>query len=92
VNMQVRTGASVPFQPHMLDGSSPSVTDVNMQVRTGASVPFQPHMLDGSSPSVTDVNMQVRTGASVPFASYMVTEPKAPAVEPQKAVTARKAK
>jgi hypothetical protein len=96
VNLQVRTGASVPFQPHMLDGSSPSVTDVNLQVRTGASVPFQPHMLDkgdlAAAPTVADVNLQVRTGASVPFASYMVAEPKAPATDPNKAVTARKTK
>jgi hypothetical protein len=92
VNLQVRTGMSVPFAPHMLDGSAPSVTDVNLQVRTGMSVPFQPHMLAkgdvAAAPTVENVNLQVRTGMSVPFASFMVAEPKAPAVEAQKTVTA----
>ena len=71
VNLQVRTGMSVPFAPHMLDGSAPSVTDVNLQVRTGMSVPFQPHMLEkgdtAAAPTVENVNLQVRTGMSVPF-------------------------
>jgi hypothetical protein len=93
VNLQVRTGMSVPFQPHMLDGSAPSVNEVNLQVRTGMSVPFQPHMLEkgdtAAAPTVENVNMQVRTGMSVPFASFMVTEPKVALVEPQKTVTAR---
>ena len=92
INLQVRTGCSVPFAPHMLDGSAPSVTDVNLQVCTGCSVPFQPHMLEngdtGAAPTVEHVNLQVRTGCSVPFASFMVAAPKA-VVEPQKTVTAR---
>jgi hypothetical protein len=93
VNLQVRTGMSVPFAPHMLDGSAPSVTDVNLQVRTGMSVPFQPHMLEkgdtAASPTVENVNLQVRTGMSVPFASFMVAEPKPLAVAPPQTVTAR---
>lgn len=47
INMQVRTGTSVPFAPHMTDTGSveaPSVEAINMQVRTGTSVPFASYM------------------------------------------------
>lgn len=41
VNLQVRTGMSVPFARHMLNnGEAPAVEPVNLQVRTGMSVPF----------------------------------------------------
>ncbi len=88
VNLQVRTGMSVPFAPHMLT-DAPSTDPVNMQVRTGMSVPFAKHMLaDAETPSVEPVNLQVRTGMSVPFASYMVQatqETKHPEKKPQRA-------
>jgi hypothetical protein len=74
IAMQVRTGVSVPFAPHMLRDSAaaPSIQPVAMQVRTGVSVPFATYMLgDAAAPSVDSVNMQVRTGVSVPFADYM---------------------
>lgn len=46
VNLQVRTGMSVPFAPHMLgDAEAPSVKPVNLQVRTGMSVPFASYMV-----------------------------------------------
>lgn len=88
INMQVRTGTSVPFSPYMVDGSAPSVDAINMQVRTGTSVPFSPYMAAaGETPTVEAVNMQVRTGTSVPFATYM-TGDKAKAE--QKPVAAKK--
>jgi hypothetical protein len=80
INMQVRTGVSVPFAPYMLTGEAPSVDGINMQVRTGVSVPFAPYMVTGDAPSVDGINMQVRTGVSVPFAPYMATG-EAPSVD-----------
>jgi hypothetical protein len=56
VNMQVRTGCSVPFQPHMLEkgdtAAAPTVDNVNMQVRTGCSVPFASFMVAEPKPAV----------------------------------------
>lgn len=51
VNLQVRTGVSAPFEPHMTGDSAapveaPRVGAVNFQVRTGVSVPFEPDMAD----------------------------------------------
>ena len=96
VNLQVRTGMSVPFAAHMLGTEAPSVDGVNLQVRTGMSVPFAPHMLDkAGAPSVEPVDLQVRTGMSVPFASYMVSDkPSQPATTAKVTATtpARKAK
>ena len=47
VNLQVRTGMSVPFAPHMLGAAeAPSAEAVNLQVRTGMSVPFASYMID----------------------------------------------
>lgn len=92
VNLQVRTGMSVPFATHMLpaDAAAPVVEPVNLQVRTGMSVPFAPHMLDQpETPTVEAVNLQVRTGMSVPFASYMVADKKD---APKPAATAKVAK
>ena len=83
INMQVRTGTSVPFSPYMADGAAPTVDAVNMQVRTGTSVPFSPYMAAaGDTPTVEAVNMQVRTGTSVPFASYMTGDAKKAADKP----------
>jgi len=48
VNMQVRTGLSVPFASYMTareDASPPSAEPIPFQVRTGLSVPFNPYML-----------------------------------------------
>lgn len=79
VNMQVRTGLSVPFAAHMLshgDGiAEPDVTGLDMQVRTGLSVQFAPYMAAGGraeKPAADPVNLQVRTGLSVPFNPYML--------------------
>jgi hypothetical protein len=79
VNMQVRTGLSVPFAPFMSSVSassgSPDIKPVDFQVRTGLSIPFAPDMIDRGSheePAVGAVGFQVRTGLSMPFASYMV--------------------
>ena len=47
INLQVRTGMSVPFARHMLkNGEAPSVEPVNLQVRTGMRVPFANYMVD----------------------------------------------
>lgn len=46
VNLQVRTGMSVPFAPHMVKATeAPTVEPVNLQVRTGMSVPFASYMV-----------------------------------------------
>ena len=73
IDMQVRTGASVPFARYMLSAEAPAASPIDMQVRTGASVPFDRYMLSGEAPAATGVDMQVRTGASVPFDRYMLT-------------------
>jgi len=76
VNMQVRTGLSVPFAPHMrgADSSAPDIAPVDFQVRTGLSVPFASHMANqnAAGPSADPVNMHVRTGLSAPFSPYML--------------------
>lgn len=47
VNLQVRTGMSVPFAPHMVKAEeTPTAEPVNLQVRTGMSVPFASYMVD----------------------------------------------
>ena len=71
IDMQVRTGSSVPFNAYMITGEPPSVGGIDMQVRTGSSVPFNAYMITGEAPSIGGIDMQVRTGSSVPFASYM---------------------
>jgi hypothetical protein len=78
VNMQVRTGLSVPFAAYMMARSdtlpAPEVGAVNMQVRTGLSIPFASYMVgrdEASAPAVDPVNLQVRTGLSIPFADHM---------------------
>lgn len=48
VNLQVRTGLSVPFASYMAareEAPAPSAEPVPFQVRTGLSVPFNPYML-----------------------------------------------
>jgi len=70
IQMQVRTGTSVPFSPYMAE-TAPSVDPIQMQVRTGTSVPFAPYMAAAEAPTAEPIQMQVRTGTSVPFASYM---------------------
>jgi hypothetical protein len=81
VNLQVRTGLSVPFAPYMTAGAGaggPEVAPVDFQVRTGLSVPFSPSMVDksgnGQAPDIAPVSFQVRTGLSIPFASYMLQD------------------
>ena len=52
INLQVRTGMSVPFARHMLaTAEAPSVEPINLQVRTGMSVPFASYMVETTSPS-----------------------------------------
>src|SRR5262245_31752729 len=77
VNMQVRTGLSVPFADYMVSRNgleAPNVEGVNFQVRTGLSVPFASYMSGASSaaPSTKPVDLQVRTGLSVAFNPYML--------------------
>ncbi len=50
VNLQVRTGMSVPFARHMVKSAeAPSAEPVNLQVRTGMSVPFSTYMVSEKS-------------------------------------------
>ncbi len=75
VNLQVRTGLSVPFASYMAardEASAPSAEPVPFQVRTGLSVPFAGHMTGQSRPAAEPINFQVRTGLSVPFNPYML--------------------
>jgi hypothetical protein len=79
IDMQVRTGSSVPFKPYMMTGDAPAVSAIDMQVRTGSSVPFNAYMVPADAPAVDAIDMQVRTGSSVPFNAYM-TPGEAPTV------------
>ncbi len=79
VNMQVRTGLSVPFADYMMsrgEAGPPSVEGVNLQVRTGLSVPFASYMAStGASAAklaAAPVDLQVRTGLSLAFNPYML--------------------
>ena len=76
IDMQVRTGCSVPFKPYMVTGEAPSVDGIDMQVRTGCSVPYADYMKGrrelGQTASAKSIDMQVRTGCSVPFNPYML--------------------
>lgn len=72
IDMQVRTGSSVPFKPYMMTGDAPAVSAIDMQVRTGSSVPFNAYMVPADAPAVDAIDMQVRTGSSVPFNAYML--------------------
>lgn len=77
VNLQVRTGLSVPFASYMAgreDAPAPSAEPINFQVRTGLSVPFADYMTNRATdrPTAEPINFQVRTGLSVPFNPYML--------------------
>ncbi|MCL4766737.1 MAG: hypothetical protein KJZ80_10925 [Hyphomicrobiaceae bacterium] len=78
VNMQVRTGLSVPFAGYMAardEAPPPDAEPVRFQVRTGLSVPFADHMRSRAPvgrPAAEPVELQVRTGLSVPFNPYML--------------------
>src|SRR5258706_6761252 len=72
VNMQVRTGLSVPFANYMMsrgEAGPPSVEGVNLQVRTGLSVPFASYMAStgasAAKPAAAPVDLPVRTGLSL---------------------------
>lgn len=78
INMQVRTGLSVPFVSYMAgrdETPAPKAEPVPFQVRTGLSVPFADHMRSrapAARPVAEPVAFQVRTGLSVPFNPYML--------------------
>lgn len=78
INLQVRTGLSVPFASYMAargEAPTPGAEPIPFQVRTGLSVPFADYMTaraPADRPAADPVDFQVRTGLSVPFNPYML--------------------
>ena len=76
VNMQVRTGLSVPFASYMAacnDSPTPRAEPIPFQVRTGLSVPFNPYMLGAHAEEL--LKRRIMISPVVVAWRYRVTSP-----------------